>query len=98
MAQGLEEADIVIGNKNNAEILPKLRRYLSSHERMIDIEQHCTGEKFYKTSINAFSERTRAIVKIEDGCDRFCSYCIIPKARAGSAQSRLKILLKRQRL
>ena len=81
MAQGLEEADIVIGNKNNAEILPKLRRYLSSHERMIDIEQHCTGEKFYKTSINAFSERTRAIVKIEDGCDRFCSYCIIPKAR-----------------
>ena len=54
MAQGLEEADIVIGNKNNAEILPKLRRYLSSHERMIDIEQHCTGEKFYKTSINAF--------------------------------------------
>ena len=81
MAHGLEEADIVIGNKNNAEILPKLRRYLLSHERMIDIEQHCTGEKFYKTSINAFSERTRAIVKIEDGCDRFCSYCIIPKAR-----------------
>lgn len=81
MAEKLTEADIVIGNKNNSELLPKLKDFLNSHERLVDITEHCSGEKFYSTKINAFNERTRAIVKIEDGCDRFCSYCIIPKAR-----------------
>lgn len=81
MAESLCEADIVIGNKNNKEIVPKLNKYLSEHQRTVNIEQHEAGEPFYCSPISGFNERTRAIVKIEDGCDRFCSYCIIPKAR-----------------
>jgi len=77
----LAEADIVIGNKNNASIIDKLNAYFENGERSVDILQHEKGETFCGNPIHDFSERTRAIVKIEDGCDRFCSYCIIPKAR-----------------
>ena len=42
---------------------------------------HKSGDAFGKCSISKFSERVRAFVKIEDGCDRFCSYCIIPTSR-----------------
>lgn len=45
------------------------------------MEQHESGEPLISSGITSFEERTRATLKIEDGCDRFCSYCIIPKAR-----------------
>lgn len=81
MAQSLLQADIVIGNKNNSEIVKKIKEFYSENDRIVNINQHLSGEKFCGETISAFNERTRAIVKIEDGCDRFCSYCIIPKAR-----------------
>jgi threonylcarbamoyladenosine tRNA methylthiotransferase MtaB len=54
-------------------------QYLSSHQRIVDIVPH--KEDFESMSVNQFYERTRAFIKIEDGCNRFCSYCIIPYAR-----------------
>ncbi|MBQ5994505.1 MAG: tRNA (N(6)-L-threonylcarbamoyladenosine(37)-C(2))-methylthiotransferase MtaB [Clostridia bacterium] len=75
----LEQADIVIGNKNNDDIVPLLKSY--KKERIVNINEHLSAEQFCGSPITDFNERTRAIVKIEDGCDRFCSYCIIPKAR-----------------
>lgn len=77
----LEEADIIIGNKNNKDIISLLNSYKNKKERIININDHLSGEAFCGNPINNFNERTRAIVKIEDGCDRFCSYCIIPTAR-----------------
>lgn len=77
----LMAADIVIGNKNNTELPEKLRAYFQNSERLFCVSQHQSGEAFCGNLITDFNERTRAIVKIEDGCDRFCSYCIIPTAR-----------------
>ena len=80
-AQRLEEADIILGNTNRARLLPDLMAFLSSRQRIIDIAPHTNAEKFERLQVDKFSERTRAFVKIEDGCNRFCSYCIIPYAR-----------------
>ncbi len=80
-SQALTAADIVIGNKNNIELPEKLRVYFQNRERLVCISRHQSGEAFRGDLITDFNERTRAIVKIEDGCDRFCSYCIIPTAR-----------------
>ena len=80
-AEALTEADIVISNKNDGDILDYINRYNTERNRIVDINEHMKGDDFSKCSINAFSERIRAFVKIEDGCDRFCSYCIIPKSR-----------------
>ena len=80
-AQELIEADIVLGNKNNADILDLINRYNIDKNRILAVNEHKSGDAFGKCSISKFSERVRAFVKIEDGCDRFCSYCIIPTSR-----------------
>ena len=80
-ANSLKEADIILSNKNNSDILQLINEYEASKKRVIRIEKHQTGDEFTKCDITSFSERIRAFVKIEDGCDRFCSYCIIPMSR-----------------
>lgn len=80
-ANELIEADIVFSNKNDGDILSLINEYNLNKNRLVKIEQHQTGDKFWDCSIDRFHERIRAFVKIEDGCDRFCSYCIIPKSR-----------------
>lgn len=80
-AEDFLEADIVLGTTRRAALLPKILEYLSTKQRIVDIAPHEKGEKFETLTISAMYGRTRAFLKIEDGCDRFCSYCIIPYAR-----------------
>jgi len=86
-AAGLQDADVVLGNSNRAALLPDILKYLSSRQRIVDIVPHEKLPGFESMSVNSFYERTRAFIKIEDGCNRFCSYCIIPYAR-GRARSK----------
>lgn len=80
-AEKLEQADIVLGNKNDNDILDLINKHAAQKNRIIRLSEHQNGEKFAPCSVRAFGGRVRAFVKIEDGCDRFCSYCIIPKSR-----------------
>ena len=80
-AQALSQADIVIGNHNNYRLFDYVSRYLGCNQRIVEIEPHESGDKFSGGVVSKFGKRTRAIVKIEDGCNRFCSYCIIPYSR-----------------
>ena len=58
-----------------------MREFLATKQRLVDVAPHTSGEPFEPLSVSAFSGRTRAFLKIQDGCNRFCSYCIIPYAR-----------------
>ena len=78
-AAALTEADIVLGNAARSSLPAQVRRFLTLGQRIVEIPPH--GGKFESLSIGEFQGRTRAFVKIEDGCNRFCSYCIIPYAR-----------------
>lgn len=80
-AEELPEADIVLGNNTNFALPEMIEKFLSSRDRIINISEHINGEVLKGNGINRFEERTRAFLKIEDGCDRFCSYCAIPYAR-----------------
>lgn len=80
-------ADIILGNGSSRDIMSAIDRFFTTGERVVIIPPHQKGEKFEKCSLDSFSERTRAYMKIEDGCDRGCTYCIIPKAR-GRVRSR----------
>ncbi len=77
----LDEADIVIGNKSNKMLGEYIMQYINGSGRIFAVDLHKTGDSFAGDTISSFRERTRASVKIEDGCNRFCSYCIIPYAR-----------------
>ncbi|MBQ6570676.1 MAG: tRNA (N(6)-L-threonylcarbamoyladenosine(37)-C(2))-methylthiotransferase MtaB [Clostridia bacterium] len=76
-----EEADIILGNTSRGEIVPLLRRYLYERQKIVKIDKHRLGDTFEPMTIDRFEGRTRAFVKIEDGCDCYCTYCIIPYAR-----------------
>lgn len=73
--------DIVVGNTSRKNISKLIKEYITDNNRFVDVEMHTTGEKFEPIRISDFEERTRAQIKIEDGCNRFCAYCIIPYAR-----------------
>lgn len=75
------EADVVTGSSNRAALLPAVKEALATGNRVVEILPHQRGEKFEHMAVTGLRGRTRAFVKIEDGCERYCSYCIIPKAR-----------------
>lgn len=83
-ASGLIQADIILGNKKNYMLSSEIKRYFKTHSRINDIEEHENHEKYSGGIITRFQGHTRAFVKIQDGCNRFCSYCIIPQARGRS--------------
>ena len=76
-----EGCDIVMGNTARRDIIPLIEEFLMERRQIIRIGEHQRNEAFEPMRINAFNERTRACIKIEDGCNRFCTYCIIPYAR-----------------
>ena len=84
-AKKLTEADIVIGNRDVTKIVNAINSY--DNKRVFEIEKHQNGDSYNTIGLSKFNERTRAFMKIQDGCDRFCTYCIIPFAR-GRIRSR----------
>ena len=71
-------ADILIGNKDKSKIYDYVKNY--NNEQIVKYYDMVNTD-FEKMSLNNFSERTRAFVKIQDGCNNYCSYCIIPYLR-----------------
>lgn len=80
-AEAMAEADVILGTGNRCALPDRVLEFLATRQRVIDIAPHEKGEAFEPMGISGFEGRTRAFLKIEDGCDRFCAYCIIPYAR-----------------
>lgn len=81
-SNNFKNCDIVLGNSKRAELIPALTKYLSERNKYVHITEHLKkNEMFENLSVSSLGEHTRAFIKIEDGCNRFCSYCIIPYAR-----------------
>ena len=86
-ARELTDADIVCGNTDVKKTVEYAERFLKDGERIFEVSEHKKTERFNTPVLSSFAERTRAYMKIEDGCDRYCTYCIIPTAR-GSVRSK----------
>lgn len=74
------DADIILGNKDKSKIVEIINEYLENKEQLKRI-YNLSDVKFENMEIENFEVHTRAFVKIQDGCNAFCSYCIIPYAR-----------------
>lgn len=87
-AAKIAEADVVTGSGNRHAILQDVQKILDgTAEKVVDIRPHEKGETFEELPLDKFAEHTRAFVKVEDGCNRHCAYCVIPRAR-GPVRSR----------
>ena len=83
-----ESIDIVIGNNKKHELVPLLREYEASHRKMARVADINNEKQAYEElSLSRTAEHTRAFIKVQDGCNQFCTYCIIPFAR-GRVRSR----------
>ncbi|RAK10337.1 threonylcarbamoyladenosine tRNA methylthiotransferase MtaB [Halanaerobium saccharolyticum] len=83
----IEEIDFVMGSNNKAEILKKAEEMLAGKTIKNEVKEYSQLSEYEDLELKRLSNTTRANVKIEDGCNQFCSYCIIPYAR-GPVRSR----------
>ena len=86
-AAAVMEADLVTGSANRRSLLADIQKVLDSGERLVHITPHEKGEAFEELPMEHFEGHTRAFIKVEDGCNRQCAYCVIPRAR-GRVRSR----------
>lgn len=81
------DVDIIIGTKNKGNIGKLIKDRLNDIEFKSDIEEFYGKEDFEELKISTVHDKTRANIKIQDGCSQYCSYCIIPYVR-GPIRSR----------
>ena len=83
----IPEIDLVLGNNEKVEIVKHVEEYINNHINNVELDDVMYSKEFSDFGNVTYTEKTRAVIKIQDGCDRFCSYCIIPYAR-GRVRSR----------
>ncbi|MGL5753974.1 MAG: tRNA (N(6)-L-threonylcarbamoyladenosine(37)-C(2))-methylthiotransferase MtaB [Paraclostridium sp.] len=83
----IEEVNLVMGTNERRQIVEEIKK-LDASKKASTVDDIMKVRAFEEIEINQANGRTRAFMKIQDGCDRFCSYCIIPYARGGKVRSR----------
>ena len=78
--------DVLIGNRDKSILVKQIKQYIKNKKKITDLYEG-RDSTFENMSVTKFSDKTRAFVKIQDGCDNFCTYCIIPYVR-GSVRSK----------
>ncbi len=79
--------DLIIGNNKKKDLVEILDHYFADHGRKEEVIDIGTSQEYEELHIRKISDHTRAFIKVQDGCNQFCSYCIIPYTR-GRVRSR----------
>lgn len=88
----IEGVDIVLGSNEKARAGEYVKQWLDTHQPKLDVTPFREITRFSPTCERG--ERTRYFLKVQDGCDYFCTYCTIPFARGGSRSGRIEELVK----
>ena len=86
----IEEVNLVMGTNERRTIVNEIKKLeaLEGEKKASTVDDIMKVRAFEEIEISQSNGRTRAFMKIQDGCDRFCTYCIIPYARGGKVRSR----------
>lgn len=88
------DVDIILGNKDKSKIISLINEVRKTNKKIKKIYELKDINEFETMEINKFDNHTRAFVKIQDGCNAFCSYCIIPYARGPIRSKKPKDVIK----
>lgn len=83
----MPEIDVVLGNEEKKDVVKYVENFIKGSNKVIEIEDIAIQKEFKDMGQITYTEKTRAVIKVQDGCNQFCSYCIIPYAR-GRVRSR----------
>ena len=84
---GDSAVDLILGNNRKQNLVEALEEYRRQKDRVLDVPEILRTREYEPLSIRKTAEHVRAYIKVQDGCNQFCSYCIIPYAR-GRVRSR----------
>ena len=83
----IDEVNLVMGTNDRKKIVEEVKK-IDASRKVSTVDDIMKVKAFEEIEINKTNGKTRAFMKIQDGCDRYCSYCIIPYARGGKVRSR----------
>lgn len=83
----IEDIDLILGTKEKKDIVKYVEEYLKEREKIVSVSEMVPKDNYEEFGLITHTERNRAVIKVEDGCNQFCTYCIIPYAR-GRVRSR----------
>lgn len=90
----IEGVDVVLGSRNKGEVVYWVNRTREEKKQVIEVNDVLRNKKFEELSINEYQDKTRAFLKIQDGCNKFCTYCLIPFARGAVCSKDPEQILK----
>ncbi|MDD6795028.1 MAG: tRNA (N(6)-L-threonylcarbamoyladenosine(37)-C(2))-methylthiotransferase MtaB [Clostridiaceae bacterium] len=77
----IEGVDVVLGTRNKGDVVYYVNKARDEGKVQVHVEGVLQNKKFEELNIDEYQDKTRAFLKIQDGCNRFCTYCAIPYAR-----------------
>ncbi|MCM1990789.1 tRNA (N(6)-L-threonylcarbamoyladenosine(37)-C(2))-methylthiotransferase MtaB [Oceanirhabdus seepicola] len=93
----IDGVDIVLGTRNKSEILYWVNRVIDENKQFVVVNDVLKNKQFEKLKIEEYNDKTRAFLKIQDGCNNFCSYCLIPYARGAVCSKDRELILEEAR-
>lgn len=83
----IKDIDLILGNNDKKHIIERVEELLVTKQSLIEVSNMLDERIYTEWAYTAYTDKARAEIKIQDGCDRYCTYCIIPYAR-GPVRSR----------
>ncbi|SFC62713.1 tRNA (N(6)-L-threonylcarbamoyladenosine(37)-C(2))-methylthiotransferase MtaB [Clostridium uliginosum] len=90
----IEGVDVVLGTRNKGDIVYYVNKARDENVIQVNVQEVLKNKEFEELNIEEYQDKTRAFLKIQDGCNRFCTYCLIPYARGATCSKKPEKVLE----
>ena len=90
----IDGLSIVLGSNRKGKIYEYINEFNNTHKQIIDVSKEIFKSEYDNFTVEHFESHTRAFLKVEDGCNKFCTYCLIPYARGNVRSKPLDVAVK----
>ena len=95
--KSIDGLNVILGSSRKGRVLDCFNEYLENRKQIVDVSHEIFKSEYDNFTVEHFESHTRAFLKVEDGCDKFCTYCVIPFARGNVRSKPLDLAIKEAR-